>query len=183
MHPRYIAFDNGDVPRPLIALDIGYSAGRRTCGIATSFDSTEACLSFGEALEKVRELCSEVHSPLLVIEAPLSSRHVDGGNPEIRGDFEKGRGWYWGSGAVALLAASRFLNVLHSRLSPNIQVSVAEAFHSNKPKKTVHSTDAMDIVRDFWKEKPQALAPGLEPTSPLVIGVPSVRVFRAQTAR
>src|SRR5207248_2981729 len=150
MRPRYIAFQTSVSERPVVALDIGYSAKRRTCGVASPSNPDGKCWSFSEALEQIGELLSELPDAVLVIEAPLSSMHVNDGNPGIRGEFEKGRGWYCGPGAVSYVAAARFLGVLHRRLPKDAQVSLAEAFLSNKTERTNHAKDASIIARGFW---------------------------------
>jgi hypothetical protein len=120
-----------------------------------------------------------LEEPVLVIEAPLSTFHCKNGNPDLRGEFEKGRGWYWGPGAVALIAAMRFLRMLSEKLPVDRSVLLAEAFLSNKPSKTKHIDDASMIVNKFWLAKSERLRKGVEPAIDLVSGVPCIRVFAA----
>ena len=114
---------------------------------------------------------------MLVLEAALSTFHSPAGNPDLRGEFERGRGWYWGPGAVSLVAAQRFLRVVSSGLPPMLSIPLAEAFLSNKPKRTKHSQDALTILENFWASAPVQLRPGVEPAMGIICGVPSVRVF------
>lgn len=114
---------------------------------------------------------------VLVLEAPLSTFHNAMGNPEIRGEFERGRGWYHGPGAVALLATQHFLQQLEHKLGGRKPVLLAEAFLSNKPQRTAHSADALAILRRFWRPEPEPLKSGVEPLLGLVEGIPEVRVF------
>ena len=93
---RYVAFQKSLKRLPIIAVDIGYSSNKRSCGLAWTGHEEPICLQFGKAIEKVAELCGKFEQPLLVIEAALSIFHRKNGNPDIRGEFEEGRGWYWG---------------------------------------------------------------------------------------
>lgn len=174
---RYVAFHKSRKRLPIVAVDIGYSSNARSCGIAWTGHKQPICLHFGKAIEKVAELCEKFEQPLLVIEAALSTFHRENGNPDIRGEFEKGRGWYWGPGAVSMIAASRFLLKLAELLPSNSRVLLGEAFLSNKPERTKHQADAAQIVAEFWQCPPQPLERGAEPLTHLISGVPSVRVF------
>lgn len=173
----YVAFDKSQVRLPIVAVDIGYSSKARSCGIAWTGHEQPICLHFGKAIEKVAELCREFEQPLLVIEGVLSTFHQKNGNPDIRGEFEKGRGWYWGPGAVSMIAASRFLLKLAELLPSNSRVPLAEAFLSNKPERTAHQADAARIVAEFWMCAPQQVERDAEPLIPIISGVPSIRVF------
>ena len=172
------AFEREPADRPLIAVDIGYSSKRKTCGLAWSDKPLGENFEFGQAVKKIRELLGQLNNPVLVIEAALSTFHRCNGNPCYRGDFEKGRGWYWGSGAVSLIAAQRLLRQL--TMDPGLEspVLLAEAFLSNKAQRTGHKSDAEAILRQFWGTPPAALCDGLEPASDLIRGVPSIRVFQ-----
>ena len=177
-HTPFRAFENGTSHDAIIALDIGYSSKRKSCGVACSGYRKFPPLHFGGAVTEVHKLCVTHKTPLLVIEAPLSTYHRPDGNPDLRGDFEAGRGWYWGPGAVALLAAMRFLQVLGQKLRGDQPVFLAEAFLSNKPDRTEDLDDAAEIASKFRAMKPEVLRVGVEPISGLVSGVPSVRVFK-----
>ncbi len=98
----------------------------------------------------------------------------------IRGDFEKGRGWYYGPGVVTFAAAMRFLNTLRNIVSIDASVILAEAFLAFKKKRSDHSKDAMTIYNKFWETKPEKLRAGVEPILEGISGVPSVRVFAEQ---
>ena len=100
------------------------------------------------------------------------------GNPDIRGDFEKGRGWYYGPGVVTLAAALRFLKILRNEVSKDARVILSEAFLSFKNGRTNHSNDAKIIYDQFWKTKPEKIREGTEPILEFISGVPSVRVFK-----
>jgi len=165
-------------PLPLVIVDIGYSAKKKSCGLAWTGQRDSIQVLFGEAIEKVARQMAVLRESVLVIEAPLSTLHDRLGNPGIRGEFEKGRGWYCGPGAVTHLAARRFLEELARKLRADKQVLLAEAFLSNKSRRTSHSVDATTILRRFWGTKPKALYEGVEPVLGLVSGVPEVRVFR-----
>jgi hypothetical protein len=173
----FVAFERSRKQLPIIAVDIGYSAKARSCGIAWSGREAPICPNFGNAVRKVAELCVESKQPVLVVEAALSTFHRPNGNPDLRGSFEVGRGWYWGPGAVSVIAASRFLQMLAGLLPDGKQVFLAEAFLSNKSERTKHTADAGRIVEEFWKCEPQLVENAVEPFSDLIVGVPSVRVF------
>src|SRR5581483_8469267 len=105
----------------LVVVDIGYSSRKRSCGIAEeNEDGTvgpEHEFTFGRTVEFLLDHLqaggsARRRSRVLVLEAPLSTRHDEKGNPATRGQFEVGRGWYHGPGAVATLAAARLLEVL-----------------------------------------------------------------------
>jgi len=79
---------------------------------------------------------------------------------------------------VSLLAARRFLQHLACKLGASKQVFLAEAFLSNKTRRTTHTADAAAILRRFWITKPKVLYAGIEPILGMIRGVPEVRVFR-----
>jgi hypothetical protein len=176
----FVALGAMSRPLPLVAVDLGYSSRTRSCGIARTGSAECEALTFGEAISRVRGLLEENRGRVLVLEAALSTLHDLKGNPQIRCEEEKGRGWYWGPGVLSLVAATRFLNELAKRLKAGSPVRVAEAFLSNKTGPRAHIADAAQIVRQFWQTKPVRLAEGVEPL-PMIRGVPSIRVFRADS--
>lgn len=173
----FLAFDRPRQLSPLIVLDIGYSERAKSCGLAWTGQRASVQLRFGEAVAEVAKLVVALGEPVLALEAPLSTFHNSLGNPAIRGDFETGRGWYWGPGAVALIAARRFLEELAHSLASGRQVLLAEAFLSNKRQRSRHSTDASTILDHFWHKKAAVMKKGAEPILDLIKGVPEVRVF------
>lgn len=106
---------------PVIALDAGFSATARSCGIAWSAgDDTGSDMTTHQAAIDMLISWMNTHSEsILIIEAPLSTAYRDG-NPARRGDFEvdknlgvtKTRGWYSGPGAAVTLAALNILRKL-----------------------------------------------------------------------
>ncbi len=165
---------------PLIAVDIGYSKNRKTCGVAwqkqTHVEVKSKNITFGDAITEVSKLIREMGSCVLVLEAVLSTYHAPNGNPEIRGEFEKGRGWYCGPGVVTFAAAMRFLSQLAIE-DDSCEVFLAEAFLSNKKEKTSHEEDAKTIAEKFWSTETKELNSETEPICDLVDKVPSVRMF------
>ncbi|MDB2682043.1 hypothetical protein N9Z14_05550 [Opitutales bacterium] len=105
-----------DPALPIIAIDLGYSANSRSCGFAHSGTKETQTLRFGECISSTVELLKQQGRHQLILEAVLSTYHRFDGNPDIRGDFEKGRGWYYGPGVATLAAALRFLHVLDQQL-------------------------------------------------------------------
>ncbi len=161
----------------LIALDLGYSRNKPTCGMMHTDIDQPVELTFGDAIRAVRNRIEQIGSCILIIEAVLSTFHNSEGNPDIRGVFEKGRGWYYGPGAVTLAAAMRFLSVLRKVVSIDATVKLAEAFLSFKMKRSSHSKDALIIYSRFWDTKPEEIRAGTNPILEFISGVPSVRVF------
>jgi hypothetical protein len=160
-----------------IALDLGYSRDKATCGIMHDEIKKPIELTFGNAIMNVKNWIDRNGSCILTIEAVLSTYHNKHGNPDILGDFEKGRGWYYGPGVVTFAAAMRFLNILGSSISENTSVYLAEAFLSFKKKRTNHSSDAQIIYDRFWQTKTEKIKDGTEPILDIISDVPSVRVF------
>ena len=160
-----------------IALDIGYSKEKPTCGMMYDGINEPIELTFGNAISAVKNKIEQYGACILIIEAVLSTFHNREGNPDIRGDFEKGRGWYYGPGVVTFAAAMRFLNILRNVVSIDASVLLAEAFLSFKKGRSSHSKDAMIIYNRFWETKPEEIRDGTEPILEFISGVPSVRVF------
>lgn len=171
----FVAFQDEPTEVSLVAVDIGYSVRKRSCGLAWTGGDRPQEFTFGQAVGDVAELLMQVNRPLLVIEAPLSTYHNCSGNPDLRGGFEIRRGWYWGAGVLTLAAARRFLRVLADQLE-NREIFLAEAF---LPGSQGHAADAQTILDNFWAITPEELVPGVEPASDLIEGVPSVRCFVA----
>lgn len=172
--PQYFGLDGGR-RRRIVAVDLGYSEKARSCGLAWTGCKSPCHRKFGEAISSVAELLNRNRGAVLVLEAALSTLHDRSGNPCLRGEFERARGWYWGPGACSTLAAQRFLSELAKQLQEPIHL--AEAFLSNKEGRTRHTDDAHTIVRRFWDIGPVRLKVGVAPLLPIVRGIPSVRVF------
>lgn len=174
---RFSALKDVSHDRSVLAVDLGYSSKGKTCGIALSDVSTTTCCTFGDALSKVAGIIRSDPKLVLVLEGVTSTSHCHKGNPRDRGTFEKGRSWYYGPGAVTLLAAMRLLAEL-DRLLPGTQlVDVAEAFLSNKRRRSGHHTDALLIAKTFWSRQPEVLVENVEPILPIICGIPPVRSF------
>lgn len=178
----FVALPPGRQNLPLVVVDIGYSRARASCGLCHEAESGNH--RFGVAVQRtaaaLHELAVAGTRPVLVLEAPLSQCHTATGNPEPRGEFEVGREWYYGAGASTALGAQRFLREIAAMLEPQyLPLGVAEAFLSNKPGRTRHEQDARLIWDRFWQLAPEPLHTRCESLSPLVVGVPPVRVFSA----
>ena len=163
-----------------LALDIGYSRNKATCGIMYDGIGEPIELTFGKVITAVKNWIERNGPCILIVEAVLSTFHNNEGNSDIRGDFEKGRGWYYGPGVVTFAAAMRFLSTLRNIVSIDASVILAEAFLAFKQKRSNHSEDAMIIYNKFWETKPEKLRSGVEPILEDISGVPSVRVFTEQ---
>lgn len=163
---------------PLVAIDLGYSHSAASCGIMHAGIKEPATLQFGATIEEVISLVEQFGTLVLILEAVLSTYHDEHGNPDIRGDFEKGRGWYYGPGVATYTAAIRFLRILHQQCTSNSIVYLAEAFLSFKKKRSSHSDDALIIFNSFWDTHSESLKDGTEPILDFIEGIPSVRVFK-----
>jgi hypothetical protein len=164
--------------RRLIVLDLGYSRNQASCAIVATDPPTRRELTFGEAIEVTVGFLVEPVPSILILEAVLSTYHRPDGNPDIRGQFEKGRGWYYGPGATTHAAAMRFIRQLTGRVKADNDLLLAEAFLSFKKVKSRHLDDALTIHNKFWITQPVHLPDSCEPILDIVVGVPSVRVFK-----
>lgn len=163
---------------PHLAIDLGYSHDARSCGIMHAGIKEPATLQFGATIKEVARLVEQIGTCVLILEAVLSTYHDEHGNPDIRGDFEKGRGWYYGPGVVTYAAASRFLRILRQKCLSNVTIYLAEAFLSFKKNRSSDSDDAKIIFDSFWDTQPESLKDGTEPILDIIEGIPSVRVFK-----
>ena len=163
---------------PHVVIDLGYSHDATSCGIMHAGIKEPSALQFGTTIKEVATLVEQLGTCVLILEAVLSTYHDEHGNPDIRGDFEKGRGWYYGPGVVTYAAAIRFLRILHQKCSTNATVYLAEAFLSFKERRSRHSEDARIIFDSFYETHIESLKHGTEPILDIIDGIPSVRVFK-----
>lgn len=165
---------------PIIAIDLGYSAKMPSCGFTHSGAKTLQSLHFGDAMNAARGLLEKQGPHIIILEAVLSTYHAPNGNPDIRGDFEKGRGWYYGPGVSTFAAAVRFLAVLDAQLPRKIApIPLVEGFLSFKKTRCEHSEDARRLLSEFQTaERFQARA-GSEAISPKIDGVPMIVRYNA----
>jgi hypothetical protein len=167
-----------DPKLPMIAVDLGYSAQQKSCGLASTHGPTAASLGFGECISEVVELMRAHGRHTLILEAVLSTYHRPDGNPEIRGSFEKGRGWYHGPGVTTFAAALRFLSELDRRLPKSLHpIPLVEGFLSYKPARTTHEDDARRILLEFEQAERFQAAEGSEPIAPFIAGLPEIRRY------
>lgn len=150
------AITNGQEARdkcsiPAIAIDIGFSNKRATCGAA--IDEGSWNLTFIQAVRKVQDFAQHQSEFVLILEAPLSACFDHVGNPCARGDFERtkpARWWSLGAGAVTSLAAMHFLRTLNEELrnDDRINIHLIEGFvvGSNS---TDHKTVAAKLLEAF----------------------------------
>ncbi len=173
---RFHALHDGDAGSDLIVVDIGYSAKKKSCGLLWTSADKPVDMAFGEAIDKTVELLNSGSKYVLVLEAVLSTFHSPNGNPCIRGNFEQGRGWYYGPGVLSFVAAMRFLHEVAKGINL-ASVPLAEAFLSNKVSPTSHGSDARVIYEKFWHQAEVHLNRGVESGSAIIQGVPTVRDF------
>ena len=174
---RYTTVINAQMP--LLGIDLGYSAKAKSCGVARSGSKELHALSFGECIDYTAFLIREHSAHVLILEAVLSTYHRSDGNPDIRGDFEKGRGWYHGPGVATYAAALRFLEQLDQQLPQAFKLPVVEGFLSYKPTPTRHTEDARRLVDEFALAERFRPRSGSKPISSSIDGVPQIRRFNA----
>jgi len=170
-----------DQDLPLLAVDLGYSYRQKSCGIAHHHLSQPFACEFGQAIEYCVGLITDSGPHLLVLEAVLSTYHNDAHNPEIRGAFEKGRGWYHGPGVTTFAAALRFLQELDRRLPRGLQLPIVEGFLSYKPQRSAHQVDAQRLVDEFEHAERFIPREGSESILSIIEAVPEVRRYNAPT--
>ena len=174
MQPVFTAEISPALPR--LAIDLGYSATQASCGIAATHSEPHT-LAYGDCIRWTAEyLCN--HGPhILILEAVLSTYHRPDGNPAIRGDFEKGRGWYHGPGVSTYAAALRFLQQLAPMLPDGGPLPLVEGFLSYKPVKTTHAHDAQRLLEEFETAERFIACAGSEPISHSIKGIPEIRRY------
>lgn len=163
---------------PIIAVDLGYAKKRnRSCGLW--IEGAPISCVFADAVALVAEALNNP-GRILAVEAPLSTRHDEWGNPSNRGQFENGRGWYHQPAACVTLGAMRFLGEVAKSLKPSERgVLLAEACLTRKPHRTDHAKDAWRIAQDFWRAHPAHLDYPVEAVRPdLIDGIPCVLEFK-----
>jgi hypothetical protein len=173
MHP-FTAELSPNLPR--LAIDLGYSATQASCGIATPDGKTQS-LQFGESIPWIADYLRKNGPHILILEAVLSTYHNPKGNPEIRGEFEKGRGWYHGPGVSTYAAAMRFMQELAPRLPDFGPLPIVEGFLSYKPSKTTHIHDAQRLLSEFDTAERFNPCPRSEPILPIIQGIPEIRRY------
>lgn len=167
-----------DSKLPRIAVDLGYSATARSCGLCSTFLPDPVELSFGECVRVIAHQLVEKGPQTLILEAVLSTYHTADGNPSVRGLFEKGRGWYHGPGVSTFAAAHRYLHELDRLLPADMRpIPLVEGFLSYKPTRTKHGEDAVRILREFDNAERYMPELGSEPLCKLIDDVPEIRRY------
>lgn len=161
---------------PLLAIDLGYSATQASCGIAT-LEAVNESLKFGEAIAWTAAHLNQNGPHILIIEAVLSTYHRSDGNPNIRGSFEKGRGWYHGPGVSTFAAAQRFLSELELALSITDTIPLIEGFLSYKTTKTSHADDAYRLITEFRTAECFTPCEGSQAILPSIDHPPEIRRY------
>ena len=166
---------NIDNSLPIVAIDIGYSAQTASCALTYSDTRETKTIQFGECIETTRHLIEKKGKHIIILEAVLSTYHRPDGNPDIRGDFEKGRGWYYGPGVSTFAAATRFLQVLDQKLPEDIrQIPIVEGFLSYKKIRTQHADDAQRLLKEFYNAERFNARSGCEPIISEIEGIPNI---------
>jgi hypothetical protein len=163
---------------PILAIDLGYSANNRSCGFAHSDGRESHNMRFGECIEATVQRLQVAGPHLLILEAVLSTYHRPDGNPDIRGEFERGRGWYYGPGVATYAGAQRFLLQLEKRL-PKLDhpIPLVEGLLSFKKHRTEHCDDARRMLEAFETAEQHEAPAGSEPILPSIDGAPRIYKF------
>jgi hypothetical protein len=148
--------------RPIVAVDIGFAqSSNPSTGVAWASPGSEGSqnFTFAAAIERVADLIQDSSETVLIVEAPLSCRFDDEGNPMGRFEFERQTGrspafWYLRSGAQVCLAAAFFLERLVKLLprESKRRIRLIEGFasfkDSSKPKPK-HHQEAAALIEAF----------------------------------
>ena len=168
-----------DIELPLLGIDLGYSATAKSCGIASSRNDGAYALCFGDCIDHIAQQIRDHGPHILIIEAVLSTYHSPEGIPAIRGEFEKGRGWYHGPGVTTFAAALRFLDQLDKQLPKTIKLPLVEGFLSYKPVRTTHEADARRLVDEFSTAEQFFPHKQSQPICSKINGIPEIRRYNA----
>ena len=175
MQYRYVNKWAGNIPK--IGIDLGYSAKQASCGFACEETKEVGALQFGDCINSVADQIIRHGPHHLIVEAVLSTYHRTDGNPDLRGSFEKGRGWYHGPGVSTFAAALRFLTVLDTLLPSAIQLPVTEGFLSYKTARTTHTDDARRLINEYNKAESFIPREGSKPVCALINAAPNIRRY------
>lgn len=174
---RYLSNPTLRPQHPILAIDLGYSAKAKSCGMAWSGADSPIEVTFGDCIQKSVELINQLGDPVLVLEAVLSRYHSPDGNPALRGSFEKGRGWYHGPGVTTLAAALEFLEQVDSRLPNDVRLPLFEGLLSFKKTKTAHSSDAQYMIEQFLTVTTVTPPSGSRPLLACMDGAPQIKLY------
>jgi hypothetical protein len=177
MPHRYISCWTDTFPK--IGIDLGYSARQPSCGLAFENGPEAVALKFGDCLNAVTEQISKHGPHHLIVEAVLSTYHRPDGNPDLRGTFEKGRGWYHGPGVSTYAAALRFLAVLDEQLPAAVQLPLTEGFLSYKPARTTHIEDAQRLIKEYGNAECFSPREGSTPICAAIHTPPEIRRYNS----
>ena len=142
----------------VIAIDLGFSSARASCGYADSVDCPEGTqLQFCEVVARAWE-ANRAAELVLILEAPLSGAFLHG-NPTHRGDFERapaaGGNCHWngpGGAATSLMAIYFLLELNRSGLQHSVHLIEGFVSRANKPpasKGRQHAADAALLLATF----------------------------------
>ena len=175
MQYRYLNEWVSDFPK--VGIDLGYSAKQASCGFACEGVKEVSALQFGACINVVADQIIRHGPHHLIVEAVLSTYHRADGNPDLRGSFEKGRGWYHGPGVSTFAAAHRFLSVLDTLLPPGIQLPLTEGFLSYKTSRSTHTDDAQRLIVEYSQAESFIPCEGSTPISATINAVPKIRRY------
>lgn len=138
-----------------IFVDLGFSAGKRSCGLLIGNDQPEE-VTFSNLKTKLLKVISTERSPInLLIEAPLSIAFNSKGNPTgrlIEKRASNTRYWYVGLGCCVLVAATHLLRAINDA-NPRSEVRLFEGFASFKDNVTTHSEDVLALKKVIWRDE------------------------------
>ena len=132
-------------------IDIGFSSNKKSCGFLKGKGCPEP-ITFGDLVKQVVEETQKETDVLnMLIEAPLSVAFNEDRNPTFRKPETRKvndkvvdhRGWWYGAGAITMLAAGYLLRKLED-CGDKRDVRLFEGFVSFKPKDDT-SSDIKDV--------------------------------------
>ncbi len=135
-----------------IFLDVGFSSKARSCGLLVG-DEDSQCVTFAEAIRKIKDEVAEATALNLVVEAPLSVCFDSSDNPtgrsiEIEGT--QARYWYVGAGCAVMVASMYLLRELSKMKRTSI--CLFEGFVSYKSEKRSNHRDDAKRLRDAVRD-------------------------------
>lgn len=147
---------------PVLAIDLGFSGKRATCGACchpadARFDHPAV---YADLLSSVTKWLNNTdqREAVLIIEAPLSGGFDAGGNPVARGEFERfhsqtrqssPRHWNVMAGASMALAAVHFCHEILRRITSDFTVHLIEGFASRYTTDPDRKPGHQDIAQEL----------------------------------
>lgn len=171
---------------PVLAIDLGFSATKETCGVAAWPTDTnfQASMNYSRFMESTCKWISKNDSEVvLILEAPLSGAFDPEGNPIPRGDFERfhsetnrssPRHWNIMAGASMALAAIHFCHALSFRIKQDVVIRLVEGFASRYTDNQHYKPSHIDVAKELlnrWRSGQDVLVPKVLGSIVSVMGI------------